>query len=83
MIFSQDTTFAETSIARLDKQEFFKNPVSKQVVPDYYDIVTKPMCWTMIEAKLDRHGYWDTQAFKVNLLASCNFHHTLTRIRTT
>ncbi|KAF9454408.1 hypothetical protein P691DRAFT_770607 [Macrolepiota fuliginosa MF-IS2] len=51
-------------IVSLDKQEFFKNPVSKQVVPDYYDIVKEPMCWTMIEAKLDRHEYWDVQAFK-------------------
>ncbi|KXN86201.1 Peregrin [Leucoagaricus sp. SymC.cos] len=51
-------------IVSADKQEFFKNPVSKQVVPDYYDIVRKPMCWSMIEAKLDRHEYWDVQAFK-------------------
>ncbi|KAF5362396.1 hypothetical protein D9756_002180 [Leucocoprinus leucothites] len=51
-------------IVSLDKQEFFKNPVSRQVVPDYYDIVKKPMCWIMIETKLDRHEYWDVQAFK-------------------
>ncbi|KAJ3565446.1 hypothetical protein NP233_g7624 [Leucocoprinus birnbaumii] len=51
-------------IYSMDKQEFFKNPVVKQAVPDYYDIVKKPMCWMMIEAKLDRHEYWDVQAFK-------------------
>lgn len=50
---------------RLDKQDFFKNPVSKHLVPDYYDIVAKPMCWSTIEAKLDRHEYWDVQAFRV------------------
>lgn len=67
-------TCADIPDIRLDKQEFFKNPVSKQDVPDYYDIVKKPMCWIMIEAKLDRHEYWDVQAFKACLTTtSCLF----------
>ncbi|CCM01322.1 uncharacterized protein FIBRA_03371 [Fibroporia radiculosa] len=53
-----------------DRQEYFKNPVSKLDVPDYYDIVKQPMCWSIIDRKLDRHEYLDLHEFKddVNLV---------------
>ncbi|KAF8989853.1 hypothetical protein BDQ17DRAFT_1372655 [Cyathus striatus] len=51
-------------IQTLDRHDYFKNPVSRTLVPDYFDIVKKPMCWTTIETKLDQHQYWDIQAFK-------------------
>ena len=38
-------------------------------MPDYFDIVTNPMCWSIIDSKLDRHEYWDVKAFKVCLLS--------------
>ena len=59
--------------ARQDRKEFFKNPVNKAQVPDYFEIVKKPMCWMMIEAKMDKYEYWDVQAFKVcpNLSMPC------------
>ncbi|KZP17582.1 hypothetical protein FIBSPDRAFT_1046754 [Athelia psychrophila] len=47
-----------------DRNDYFKNPVSKAEVPDYHDIVKRPMCWNTIDSKLDRHEYWDLQAFK-------------------
>ncbi|TFK34042.1 hypothetical protein BDQ12DRAFT_690301 [Crucibulum laeve] len=47
-----------------DKSDYFKNPVSKSEVPDYYNIIKNPMCWAFIDAKLDKHEYWDIQAFK-------------------
>ena len=50
---------------RLDRNEHFKNPVSKAEVPDYFDIIKRPMCWNIIDSKLDRHEYWDLQAMKV------------------
>jgi len=55
---------------RADKHEYFKNPVSRIEVPDYYERIKKPMCWSVIEGKLERHEYWDLQTFKVgaNLL---------------
>lgn len=53
-----------------DRSEYFKNPVSRTEVPDYFDIIKHPMCWNMIDAKLDRHEYWDLQAFKVRTLDS-------------
>ncbi|KZS94692.1 hypothetical protein SISNIDRAFT_452784 [Sistotremastrum niveocremeum HHB9708] len=53
-----------------DRNDYFKNPVSRFDVPDYFDIVTNPMCWNQIEVKLDQHEYWDIEAFKhdVNLV---------------
>ncbi|KAF8899172.1 PHD-zinc-finger like domain-containing protein [Infundibulicybe gibba] len=51
-------------IAALDRNDYFKNPVSKLAVPDYFDIVEFPMCWNIIEAKLDRYEYWDVQNLK-------------------
>jgi hypothetical protein len=53
-------------IHRFDKNDYFKNPVSKAVVPDYFDVVKNPLCWSNIDAKLDRHEYWDLQIFKVS-----------------
>ncbi|KAH8102212.1 PHD-zinc-finger like domain-containing protein [Cristinia sonorae] len=55
-----------------DRQDFFKNPVSKFDVPDYYDVIKNPMCWSNIDQKLDAHEYWDLKDFKddVNLVLS-------------
>jgi len=50
-----------------DRNDYFKNPVNKNEVPDYFDIVLNPMCWSMIEDRLDKHEYWDVQTFKVSL----------------
>lgn len=50
---------------RADRNEYFKNPVSRAEVPDYYEKIKKPMCWSVIEGKLERHEYWDLQTFKV------------------
>ena len=53
--------------ARADRNEYFKNPVSRAEVPDYYEKIKKPMCWSVIEGKLERHQYWDLQTFKVGV----------------
>ena len=56
------------AVFRADKNEYFKNPVSRVEVPDYYEKIQKPMCWSVIEGKLERHEYWDLQAFKVGVV---------------
>ena len=48
-----------------DRNDYFKSPVNKQEVPDYYDIIQHPMCWSWIENKLEKHEYWDLEDFKV------------------
>ncbi|KAJ3502163.1 hypothetical protein NLJ89_g9014 [Agrocybe chaxingu] len=47
-----------------------KTPVSKRDVPDYFDVIKKPMCWDIIDAKLEQNQYWDLQNFldDVNLV---------------
>ena len=50
---------------RLDRHDHFKNPVSRHDVPDYFDVIKRPMCWEVIDAKLDHHQYWDLQNFLV------------------
>jgi hypothetical protein len=51
----------------LDRQDYFRHPVSQADVPDYFDIIKNPMCWTVIDSGLDLHEYWDLQSFKVCL----------------
>ena len=54
---------------RHDRQHsYFKTPVSKTEVPDYYDVIKHPMCWDTIDQKLDRHEYLDLTEFKVKQL---------------
>ncbi|KAJ7746737.1 bromodomain-containing protein [Mycena maculata] len=52
------------AITTVDRNEYFKNPVSKKDVPDYFDIVKRPMFWSKIEENLDNYQYWDIQSFK-------------------
>lgn len=50
----------------MDRKDYFKNPVSKIEVPDYFEVIKEPMCWSTIQAKLDRHEYWDVHSFRVS-----------------
>ena len=40
-----------------DSHEFFKNPVSKANVPDYFDVIKKLKCWKVIDEKVDKNMY--------------------------
>jgi len=55
-------------VPRFDRQGFFKNPISKSQVPDYFDVIPQPMWWGAIDENLDRHEYWDVGAFRVRSL---------------
>ncbi|KAJ7708691.1 hypothetical protein B0H17DRAFT_1030520 [Mycena rosella] len=81
------------SITAYDRNEYFKSPVSKKDVPDYFDVVKNPMSWSNIEHKLDNHQYWDIQAFKDDIQlvldnavlynrAGTTFHKAALRIQT-
>ncbi|KAI0726340.1 PHD-zinc-finger like domain-containing protein [Fomitopsis betulina] len=51
-------------ISAADRMDIFREPVSLQEVPDYLDIVERPMCWRVIDEKLSGHQYLDLQDFK-------------------
>ena len=40
-----------------DSHEFFKNPVPKADVPDYFDVIKKLKCWKVIDEKVDKNMY--------------------------
>jgi len=52
----------------MDRNNYFREPVKKDEVPDYYDVVKQPMCWMTMSEKLDRHEYWNVREFKVRLV---------------
>jgi hypothetical protein len=66
-IFSHYITLREAlaKVIAMDKSQLFLHPVSKEDVPDYYDVIAEPMSWSQIEEKLDQMVYLDTEAFKV------------------
>ena len=39
-------------------------------MPDYFDVIKKPMCWKYIDAKLDRNEYIDDPNVRVRVLPS-------------
>ena len=55
-------------VNRRDMKHIFRDPVSRDEVPDYFEIIKNPMSWSVIDAKLDSHEYWSLQAFKVCLI---------------
>ncbi|KAF8638766.1 hypothetical protein AX17_001982 [Amanita inopinata Kibby_2008] len=57
-------------IVAIDRTDYFRYPVSRADVPDYFDIVKNPMCWSTIEEKINKHTYLDSQLFKddINLV---------------
>ncbi|KAF5379335.1 hypothetical protein D9757_007638 [Collybiopsis confluens] len=78
-------------IVGYDRHDYFKNPVNRVEVPDYFDVVARPMCWSVIDAKLDRHEYWEIKSFKDDIQlvldnamlynkAGTTFHKTAQRI---
>lgn len=75
-----------------DKNDYFLIPVSRTEVPDYYDVITKPMSWSVIDKKLSDHAYMDLQEFKDDIFLVLNnaitynksdtpFHRTAQRIK--
>ncbi len=52
-------------LPRMDRHEIFKIPVARAEVPDYFDIIKRPMCWKYIDEKLDRNEYFHLKDFQV------------------
>ena len=52
---------------RMDRTEIFLHPVNKAQVPDYFDVITEPMCWLFIDDKLEKNGYLHVEDFIVSV----------------
>ncbi|ORY92515.1 hypothetical protein BCR35DRAFT_273628 [Leucosporidium creatinivorum] len=65
-IFPKDKKMREVlaRVAALDKQQFFAQPVSRSLAPDYYDIIEHPMDWATMVEKIDRHEYLTATDFQ-------------------
>ncbi|QRV73943.1 NuA3 HAT complex component NTO1 [Ceratobasidium sp. AG-Ba] len=50
------------TVVALDRNKAFMNPVPRTET-DYYTVITKPMDWLEIFAKIEQHEYLDTQTF--------------------
>ncbi|TDL26735.1 hypothetical protein BD410DRAFT_783848 [Rickenella mellea] len=73
-LFPHEEKFEQAfdKIQTFDRNEFFKTPVSRTEVPDYYDVIKSPMCWNEIERKLEEHRYWDVKAFENDIYLVLN-----------
>jgi len=71
----QRMSLALTALIEADKQKYFLHPVSAAEVPDYYDIIKRPMNWSTIRRKIDRFEYFRLSEFISDV------HLTLTNAR--
>jgi hypothetical protein len=56
----------------MDKNSLFLHPVSRHEVPDYFDVIKEPMCWSFIDDKLEKNAYKRVEDFTVSL-SQCGF----------
>ncbi|UZJ54898.1 hypothetical protein CBS101457_004218 [Exobasidium rhododendri] len=54
-------------VSSIDRTSLFLHPVSLQKVPDYYDVIKRPMDWTSISAKIDDLRYASVGEFKADV----------------
>lgn len=54
---------AFNAITSLDRNELFANPVSRSDVPDYYEVIKKPMDWATVSVRIKEQIYATTQEF--------------------
>jgi NuA3 HAT complex component NTO1 len=51
----------------MDRQDLFLHFVSRVEVPDYCEVIKEPMCWTLIDEKIEQNEYRRIEDFKVDL----------------
>lgn len=54
-------------LIEIDENEFFTNPVTPEEAPDYASIIDKPICFSIIQQKLERHEYTRLDQFKEDI----------------
>lgn len=62
-----EAPLSSTDRIRMDRQELFLHHVNRLEVPDYYQVIKHPMCWSSIDDKLEANEYRFVHEFKVSL----------------
>lgn len=50
-------------VIRTDKERYFIHPVDERGAPNYYSIIKAPMCFSVMQQKLDARAYTSWRAF--------------------
>ena len=58
--------YYQLKLRRYDSLNFFHMPVRIEDVPDYYDIIKRPMDFSAMQWKLDNHKYTTVDDFEVS-----------------
>lgn len=54
-------------LQRRDLYQFFTQPVPADEVPEYYNIIQRPMDFSTMEMKLDQGAYQSLESFRVSV----------------
>ncbi|RUP50354.1 hypothetical protein BC936DRAFT_139499 [Jimgerdemannia flammicorona] len=65
LIYHTDPCF-RLSECSLDKKDYFRDPVTKEMAPDYHEVIKQPMDFTTMSEKLNTHCYTSLQDFEVS-----------------
>ncbi|PVG00757.1 hypothetical protein CPB86DRAFT_728789, partial [Serendipita vermifera] len=69
LLFPHETSLrsAFDTISKLDEKECFRTLSSRNELPQYYETISTPMSWDIIQEKLDAHTYWDLDCFRADM----------------
>lgn len=66
-------------LCRKDANGFFAFPVTENIAPGYYSIITRPMDFSTMKAKIHNGDYHSVTEYKVKCVELCYFAiHSLT-----
>lgn len=80
-VCSELTVGSQLKCCSMDRTDIFKVPVNKTEVPDYYSVITEPMCWTWIDEKIEQNKYRHLVDFKVTFFVGDDRRASLTSCR--
>ncbi|KAF9188196.1 nuA3 HAT complex component nto1 [Haplosporangium sp. Z 11] len=65
IMFPLKTILEDTlvELEKLDRQKYFAYPISTEEVKDYHDVIKDPICFQIINEKLDAHIYQSVEEF--------------------
>ncbi|PKI83844.1 Nto1p [Malassezia vespertilionis] len=59
-------------LASMDRANWFLEPVSVDIAPDYYEVIQQPMTWTCIRARIDAFAYRHPRDMQADVQLLCD-----------